>query len=183
MCTLLWITRADTLVTRTVNQKKAVVAMARRRVVPDKNTFERWLEEGLTHEQMADRVFADTGERVTRSAISQAIQRYGLAKEGKRYPTTIPWKVKVPHSRAYQLRMLRLLGRRLEGDDLNEVESKMLDRWLEQMTAKGLIVAYDPNDDLGLVYIDKKFKDHRQPIPIRRKTINLNPTRQDSDES
>ena len=82
--------------------------MARPRIVPDKNTLQRWLDEGLTHQQMADRIYEQTGERVNRTAVSASIQREGLAKKNHRYLETIPWRVKVGHSKAYPVGMLRL---------------------------------------------------------------------------
>ena len=59
--------------------------MAPPQIVPDKNTLQRWIDEGLTHQQMADRVFEMKGQRVSRNAISAAMKRYGLSKEGARY--------------------------------------------------------------------------------------------------
>ena len=150
--------------------------MAPPTLVPDKNTLIRWTEEGLTHQAMADRVYQETGTRVTRTAISAAMVRYGLAKNGNRYRQTLPWKVKVLHARAYPARMLRLLGRRFEGQELNEQENQALDRWLAQLAESRSIVAYDPDSDAGFVYIDKRHKDNRGKAPIRRQTITVDET-------
>lgn len=147
--------------------------MAPPTLVPDKNTLIRWTEEGLTHQAMADRVFEQTGQRISRTAISAAMQRFGLAKEGRRYKEAIPWRVKVIHAKAYPVRMLRLMGRRAAGYELNEIETQALDRWLEMMDENKTIVAYDENSDLGFHYIDRKFKDNRTPYPYRRKQIHV----------
>lgn len=149
--------------------------MAPPRLVPDKNTLIRWQEEGLTHEDMAERVYTESGHRISRTAISAAFQRYGLAKEGKRYKATLPWTVVGGHAKAMPARMLRLLGKRLQGDTpLNEQEQRQLDRWLEQLDEQGSIVGYDPDDDMGFHYIDKSFRDHDDDsIPIRRQQLHL----------
>jgi hypothetical protein len=148
--------------------------MAPPTLVPDKNTLVHWMEEGLTHQQMADRVEETTGIRVTRTAISAAMVRYGLAEEGLRYRDMIPWRVKVLHAKAYPVRMLRLLGRRTQGGELNDIENQALDRWLETMEENRTVVAYDPDSDGGFFYIDKRHKDHRGAAPIRKKTISVN---------
>lgn len=147
--------------------------MAPPTLVPDKNTLQKWLKEGLTHQQMADRVFEQTGNKITRNAISNAMARHGLAGELPRYTETIPWKVKVGHAKAYPLRMLRLLGRRMQGGKLNKTETSALDNWLAKMEDEEAIVAYDPESDAGFFYVDKKFKDHKEKIPIRKKTIHV----------
>ena len=147
--------------------------MAPPRLVPSKDTLVHWQEEGLTHEQMAERVFEQDGHRISRTAISVAFQRYGLSKEGKRYRDTLPWTVSAGHAKAMPARMLRFMGRIEQGGELNDVEQRQYDRWLEEIEAQNLIVAYDPDDDLGFHYIDAKFKDHDTDVPIRRKTIHI----------
>jgi hypothetical protein len=147
--------------------------MAPPTIVPDKNTLVRWSEEGLTHQAMADRVYEETGTRVTRTAISAAMARYGMSKDGARYRKTIPWRVKVLHAKAYPVRMLRLLGKRLDGGELNPAENQTLDRWLEMISESKTVVAYDPDSDAGFFYIDRKFKDNRGPAPIRRQPIHV----------
>ncbi len=148
--------------------------MAPPTLVPDKNTLQRWADEGLTHKQMADRHEQETGIRVTRTAISAAMVRYGLAESGNRYRTHVPWRVKVEHAQAYPVRMLRLLGRADDGGELNELEQQALDRWLEKMVEDRTIVAYDPDSDGGFFYIDRRYKDHRGAAPVRKKTITVN---------
>lgn len=150
--------------------------MPARQILPDKQTLQHWIEdEGLTHQQCADRIFDQTGERVGRSAISVALHRYGIAKEGARYPDYIPWRVSMYHIRAYPLRMLRLMGRRdTKGpQSLSERETAMLNGWLEMIRNENAIVGYDPDDDQGVHYIDATFKDHDGPAPIRIKQLHL----------
>ena len=147
--------------------------MAPPQIVPDKNTLARWIKEGLTHQQMADRIFEQSGHRVSRNAVSAAMIRYGLSKDGARYKDEIPWRTTMVHAKAYQLRMLRLLGRRRAGRKLNKQEAASLDQWLAQLDKEHAIVAYDPASDLGFYYIDAQYKDHDSDIPIRIKPIHL----------
>jgi hypothetical protein len=147
--------------------------MAPAKYTPDKPTFERWLAEGLTHQQMADRVFEQTGHRVTRAAITVAMSGYGLTTPKPRYKDTIPWRVRVDHAKSYPVRMLRYLGRRQQGLPLTDKEEKLLDAWLQSMAEENLVTAYDPDDDLGFHYVDASFKDHDGEAPIRIKTIHL----------
>lgn len=148
--------------------------MGRPRIIPDKTTLERWRNEGLTHQQIAERIFEETGHRVTRAGVSAAFNKYGLSPEGKRYERTVPWRVSPKHATANPLKMLRYLGRQLETGDLDDYSTKLLDSWLEKVNANGWIVAYDPDDELGFHYVDKKWKDNRDKlVPIRRKPIHL----------
>jgi len=147
--------------------------MAPPKYTPDKTTMARWLDEGLTHQQIADRVYEQTGVQVTRSAVSVACMSYGLTVPKNRYKDTVPWRVRVEHGKAYPVRMLRLLGRRRKGKDLDPVQKGQLDAWLRHLSEEQVIVAYDPDSDLGLFYIDAKWKDHDGDAPIRVQEIHL----------
>lgn len=148
--------------------------MAPQKFTPDKTTFQLWLAEGLTHQQMADRVYEQTGRRVTRAAITVALMGYGLTNSKPRYKETIPWRVKVDHAKTYPIRMLRLLGKRRAGVELSEDDTRLLDTWLVHLGNENLIVAYDPGDDMGVHYVDAGYRDHEdEDLPIRKKTIHL----------
>jgi hypothetical protein len=69
--------------------------------------------------------------------------------------------------------MLRYLGRRQQGLPLTEKESTLLDAWLKSMAEDQIVVAYDPEDDIGFHYVDANFKDNDGEAPIRIKTIHL----------
>jgi len=150
--------------------------MAPPKYTPDKTTFQRWLAEDPppTHQQMADRVFEQTGHRVSRAAITLALMNYGLTKARPRYKEYLPWRVRTDHIKAYPARMLRLLGRRDAGGELTEKEADLLNSWLENLATEELIVAYDGDDETGFHYVDARFKDHDDPaLPIRKKQIHL----------
>jgi hypothetical protein len=150
------------------------VNMAPPKYTPNRNELARWIEEGLTHQQMADRVYLLTGRRVTREAISVAAHSYGLTKRKVRFKRELPWRVKSHHSKVYPVRMLRLLGRRSLGMPITVKDRSLLENWLAAITREGLIVAYDPDSDQGFHYIEERYRDHQDPtLPIRIRRIRL----------
>lgn len=149
--------------------------MPAHKLLPDIQTLRHWIEdEGLTHQQVADRVFQQTGHAVSRSTVSAALHRAGLSANGARYREELPWRVKMEHIAEYPARMLRLLGRRRSGGELSEDENKRLDSWLSQLEAEHAVVGYDPNSKFGFYYIEKDDKtDGKDGIPIRVQTITI----------
>jgi hypothetical protein len=149
-----------------------LINMPPTRVIPDATTLRRLVSEGHTHQDIADMVRETTGQPVTRGAVSSAISRAGLSTPGKRYERTLPWRVKIEHSKHYAARMLRLLGRRLEGEPLHEADESRLDSWLARLDAENAVVAYIPETEDGFHYIDPPAGwDHE--VPIVPEVINL----------
>lgn len=142
--------------------------MGRPRYIPSDNELRRLLDQGYSHADIVQYVFDTTGERVSRTSVSAAISRAGLSKPQSRFTETIPWRVKVEHIRDYPARMLRLLGRRREGQPLNEEETQRLDSWLEQLANDNAVVGYDP--EVGFGYIDR-CDDDPPDIPIHPRPI------------
>lgn len=149
--------------------------MPAHKVLPDISTIRHWIEdEGLTHQQVADRVFQQTGQVVSRSSVSAALHRAGLSATGPRYREELPWRVRIEHIAEYPARMLRLLGRRRAGGDLTADENKRLDSWLRQLQDEHAVVGYDPDSKFGFYYIEKDdSRDGRNGIPIRVQTITV----------
>jgi len=146
--------------------------MPARKMVPDKNTFERYLKAGLTQREMVEEIERTTGEVVTRSAVAQALSRYGLAEQAERYTKQIPWRVREEHINEYPARMLRLLGRRMAGKPLTDRENQRLDNWLAKLKQQQAVVGYDPTHPRGFAYIPRRLGDPRD-IPIHRQTVKL----------
>lgn len=148
--------------------------MPAHRLLPDTATLRRWVEvEGLTHQQIADRVTMQTGEKIARSTVSAALHRAGISKPKLRYSEEIPWRVSLNHVKEYPVRMLRLLGRRRAGLELTEVENERLDSWLKRLDDDNAVVAYDPDSTYGFYYIPKAKGDGLNGIPIRRQTVHI----------
>ncbi len=148
--------------------------MAAERILPDNATLQRWIQdEGLTHQQIADRVYLTTGERVTRSSISAALSRAGLSKNTLRYNEEIPWRVSVGHIVEYPARMLRLLGRQRNGLTISDNEAGRLESWLEKLEADNAVVGYDPDSQYGFYYVEKEPGEGANGVPIRVQRIHI----------
>lgn len=147
--------------------------MAAPRLLPPTQELAKLLDAGMTHQQIADHVRVTTGVVVSRSTVSVALSRAGLARDGMRYRRELPWKVKAEHLTQYPARMLRLLGRRNAGNELTDDEADRLEAWLDSLTERGLVVAYVPEGH-GFIYVEADEKeDGRGGVPIRRRTIDL----------
>lgn len=147
--------------------------MAAPRLLPPVQDLQRLVDDGLTHQQIADHILKTTGLVVSRSAVSSALHRAGLSKDAPRYRREIPWRVNADHLTQYPARMLRLLGRRRADMELSEDESTRIDAWLEGLQEKGLVVAYVP-DGQGFIYVRAdEIGDGRDGIPIRTRPIEL----------
>lgn len=143
------------------------------RILPPYGELRALKESGMTHRQIADHVYATTGVRVARSAVSAALSRAGLtSREAVRYKDELPWKVGAGHLMEYPPRMLRLLGRRHAGLKLNADDALRLDSWLETLEKEGLVVAYCPDTTPGFIYVEAdEIDDCPNGIPIRIRTI------------
>lgn len=128
--------------------------MAAKRILPPGQELLTMVEAGMTHQQIADSVAAQRGRPVSRSAVSAALHRAGAARTNPSYRDMIPWTVHARHQGAYQIRMLRLLGRRRHGRTMTGEDQARLTSWLEQLERRKLTVAYAPHTAYGLLYID-----------------------------
>lgn len=147
--------------------------MAAPRLLPPVTELQKMVEAGFTHQQIVERIRQDTGVVVSRSTVSVALSRAGLARDAMRYKHELPWKVKAEHLTQYPARMLRLLGRRRSGMGLTDEEADRLEAWLEALVEKGLVVAYVPEGE-GFIYVEAdEVGDSPKGIPIRRRSIDL----------
>ena len=148
--------------------------MAAPRLLPPTQELKKLVDLGYTHAEIAEYVLRSTGVTVTRSTVSAALSRAGLtSREGVRYKTELPWKVKGEHLTQYPARMLRLLGRRRAGIELTDDEMQRVDAWLEGLEEKNLVIGYCPDGD-GFLYLDAdEIGDGSDGIPIRRRPISL----------
>lgn len=149
------------------------VTMPPARIIPDTQELRRLIESGLTHQQIADMTFERTGHRVSRGAVSSAVSRAGLSAEGKRYRETLPWRVRIEHSKHYAARMLRLLGRRMRDEPLHPEDGDRLDSWMQKMKDEGTVVAYIPETEDGFYYVDPPLNVVIGEVPIIEATVHL----------
>jgi len=148
-----------------------------RKLTPSKQDLERYVREGMTHEQIAAEHEKQTGARVARSSISAAIHRYGLSEHKHRYTAEVPWRLRGKDAKAYPIRMLRLLGKRRLGEPLEDGEAKRLDSWLRTLREENAVVAWDPDANPSVFYVERE-KDDPVDIPIRVQRVWLNPRKQ-----
>ena len=101
--------------------------------VATKNELEKMLDEGLTHQQIVERIAEETGEIVSLSTVSSGLSRMGLT-DRVRYDDFIPWgRISVDHNTAYQLQMLRI-GARLNKDlTVDEKAKGRYERWVSEL--------------------------------------------------
>lgn len=123
------------------------------RILPPVTRLRQLVEQGMTHQQIADLITHETGFPVGRSTVSAALHRAGEAKQAKRYVQEIPWTVKEEHQAHYAPRMLRLLGRRRKGITNSAEMDSRLDSWLKQLADNKAVVVYVPDTEDGFFYV------------------------------
>ena len=132
--------------------------MAPPRFVPSDQILEKWLDEGLTHKQIQARIKEQDGYEVALGTISAAISRAGLTSMN-RFKDLIPSPVREDHQGAYPLVMLRLLGRRQQGEELTQDQADRLDSWTARLDREDACVAYRHDSADGWVYVKRRKQD------------------------
>jgi hypothetical protein len=122
--------------------------MAPPRYLPSDSILAGWVEAGMTHQQIADRIAEDTGVQVSRSSVSAALSKAGLTKR-IRYKDLVPWRVRSIHNRAHPLNMLRLEGRRRGGETLSDSDLRNLESFKRRLKEADAVVAYLPDTEEG----------------------------------
>jgi molybdopterin-guanine dinucleotide biosynthesis protein A len=114
---------------------------------------------GMSYQEVAEALFEATGKPVSPSSVSLALSLAAVRNApGRRYGYCIPWRVREKHRTEYPVRMLRLLGLRLDGNVMDEDLDARLDYWLEMLRRKQVVVAYCPEHlSRGFHYIDEKY--------------------------
>jgi hypothetical protein len=126
--------------------------------VPNKTQMRRYLSRGLTQQEIVEAWEADSGYRVSRSAIAMAIERYDLKSAHPRptYPDLLPWVIQVEHRNHIDARMLRLEGRRRSGQKLHKQEQRWLDQWKHELfEVRNAVVHYEKDTDEGFFWIPR----------------------------
>lgn len=79
---------------------------------------------------------------VTKGAVYWQLRDAGISKKRPDHKKYLPWTVKTEHAHARPATMLRLLGRRENGDELPAVKERMLDKWLSEIREADVVVCY-----------------------------------------
>lgn len=132
--------------------------MPAKRYLPSDSTLVEWAKT-MTHQQIADRVYEDTGYKVARSTVSAALSRAGET-DRIRYDKYIPWKpIKIEHNHHYALTMLRFMARQEQGEVLTAENERRLASWKQRMTDDEAVVVYEPNSPDGFYYVRRTAAD------------------------
>lgn len=116
----------------------------------NKQNLERWLDDGLTRQQIIDQVAELSGRpKMSKAAVSMAMSRWGIPTRRARYTKTLPWRVLGGHGMAKEAVRLRTLGRLLAGDEPTEKDRHQLELWIEILREAGspVIVYYADSPD------------------------------------
>jgi len=111
---------------------------------PDNGELRAWREEGLTHQQMADRAAEKYRVPWNANLIAQRLHQAGLTKEIVRFAEAAPWKVRNAHSRHYRLQQLRDLEKLDRGLPLDDMRTKRATKLLRESERLGFVIAYNP---------------------------------------
>ena len=113
----------------------------------------------MTHQEIADRVFEDTGVKVTRSSVSGALSRAGLTNP-TRYTSWLPWKpIKSEHNNNHIANMLRV-GARLEaGEKVPDRDAAKFESWQRRLIEADAVVTYVYESNDGWYYVRRKPED------------------------
>ncbi len=132
--------------------------MPAKRKMPSDSILERWVDEGLDHHQIQERIKRETGEDVALSSVSGHLSRIGLTNR-VRYDEFIPWgRISVDHNHAFQLTMLRI-GARLEaGKEVRPVDLNRYQNWVAHMQEAGAVVHYEYDSPEGFYYVARRPK-------------------------
>jgi DNA-binding transcriptional ArsR family regulator len=127
--------------------------------MPSDSVLEHWVEEdGLTHEEIQQRIKEIYNEDVALSTVSGHLSRIGLTNR-VRYDE-IPWeRIALDHNHAYPLSMLRIAARINRGLDVRPVDQRRFDRWKTELLRKNLRVHYEYDSPEGFYYVAARPED------------------------
>lgn len=136
--------------------------------------MEKYLAKGLTQSQIVDEWEQASGNRVSRSAISLAMKRYGLtpSRPVERYLDMLPWHIAEEHLMHQDARMLRFEARRRRGKSLTDKEKHLLHEWKQALEVEEAVVHYERNTPEGFHWVYRKDSDDdiiRRPKERKRK--------------
>lgn len=139
--------------------------MVAERVLPDQNTLTKWFEEGLTHQEMADRFNAETNRTVTRQSFARACGRYGLTRNLK-HDEWLPKNMHPDHQKLYDTEMIRRWSARKQGKKFPPVEEQRINAWLQILADAGAILWYERETEQGWWPVKRQASDDPN-VPVR----------------
>ena len=133
--------------------------MSRERVLPPVGVLLQWRTDGLTQQQMADRINRENHEHnrdlplVTRSAVSVALHRADAADGRDRYTAEIPWApIAKEHQKSHLLTILRTWARVNRGDPtLPDSARQRYENFRARLERDQQVIDYNPAEGFTLV--------------------------------
>ena len=140
------------------------------RKLPDTATLRRLRSQGWTQKQIAETYGA------SESAVWKALQRAGYIEPQVTYKDILPWDIAEAHKATAIMERFRSIVKQRKGAPLRPDEEQLLNRWLRDLEAHDLVVAYHqeapPNSAStkgGFYYIPKDAEQDdwiiRRPTP------------------
>jgi hypothetical protein len=146
-----------------------VIKLATVRKLPDTATLRRLRGQGWTQKQIAETYGA------TESAVWKALQRAGYIDPQVTYKEILPWDIAEEHKAVAVMERFRSIMKQRRGTELRAEEERLLSRWLQDLEANDLVVAYHPEAPAnsasskgGFYYVPKSSGDDwiiRRPTP------------------
>ena len=108
------------------------------RKLPDTATLRRLRSQGWTQKQIAETYGA------SESAVWKALQRAGYINPQPTYKDILPWDIAEAHKATAIMERFRSIVKQTKGAPLRPDEEQLLQRWLRDLEANELVVAYHP---------------------------------------
>lgn len=109
------------------------------RKLPDTATLRRLRTQGWTQRQIAEEYGVSDG------AVWKALMRAGYTEPQPTYKNVIPWEIAEPHKAVAIMERFRSIVKQKKGVALRPDEEYQLNRWLHDLKANNLVVAYHPD--------------------------------------
>lgn len=120
--------------------------------------MKRWVDQGMSHQDIVDRVEQETGVRVGRSAVSAELSRAGLTRPAK-YTEVLPWKIRVKHQNNYNQWMLRVHYKIKHNMPVRDGERERHLSWLQRLQQDDAVITYLPDTEYGFYRVKRKTDD------------------------
>lgn len=109
------------------------------RKLPDSATLRRLRAQGWTQRRIAEKF------EVTDGAVWKALMRAGYTEPQPTYKDVIPWEIDEAHKATAIMERFRSIVKQKKGVPLRPDEEYQLNRWLHDLKANNLVVAYHPD--------------------------------------
>lgn len=120
---------------------------------PSDDELKAWVDDGLSVEQIADRIHERTGTKLAPKAVKAFLSRAG-ANDEIRWKDHIPWSpIRPEHANGYPAVMLRYAARREHGLEMSDDANQRLDVWLAKLRENDVVVTYDYDSEDGFSYV------------------------------